>query len=274
MTAPAKLGILAGAGELPLRIIDACRATGRPVFVLAFEGAADPAALAGVPQAWVRLGAAADGLRLLRENGVEELVMAGGIERPSLFSLRPDWRTAKFFARVGYRALGDDGLLKAVIHELEEEGFRVVGADSLLPQAVAPDGPLGRLTPDAQAEADIALGFRVARALGALDIGQAAVVQQGLVLGVEAIEGTDALIARAGRLKREGPGGVLVKAAKPGQERRVDLPTIGLRTVANVAAAGLRGIAVEAGTSLVIDPKALAAAADRAGLFVIGIKPP
>jgi DUF1009 family protein len=270
----AKLGILAGAGELPVRIIDACRATGRPVFVLAFEGAADPAALAGVPQAWVRLGAAADGLRLLRENGVEELVMAGGIERPSLFSLRPDWRTAKFFARVGYRALGDDGLLKAVIHELEEEGFRVVGADSLLPQAVAPDGPLGRLTPDAQAEADIALGFRVARALGALDIGQAAVVQQGLVLGVEAIEGTDALIARAGRLKREGPGGVLVKAAKPGQERRVDLPTIGLRTVANVAAAGLRGIAVEAGTSLVIDPKALAAAADRAGLFVIGIKPP
>ena len=116
MTAAVKLGILAGTGELPLRIIDACRATGRPVFVLAFEGAADPAALAGVPQAWVRLGAAADGLRLLRENGVEELVMAGGIERPSLFSLRPDWRTAKFFARVGYRALGDDGLLKAVIH--------------------------------------------------------------------------------------------------------------------------------------------------------------
>jgi UDP-2,3-diacylglucosamine hydrolase len=269
-----KLGILAGAGELPLRIIEACRATGRPVFVLAFEGAADPAVIAGVPQAWVRLGAAADGLRLLRENGVEELVLAGGIERPSLFALRPDWRTAKFFARIGYRALGDDGLLKAVIHELEEEGFRVVGADSLLPQALAPEGPLGRLVPDAQAKADIARGFEIIRMLGTLDIGQAAVVQQGLVLGVEAIEGTDALLARAGGLKREGPGGVLVKAAKPGQERRADLPTIGLRTVANAAAAGLRGIAVETGASLVIDPKALAAAADRAGLFVVGVKPP
>jgi UDP-2,3-diacylglucosamine hydrolase len=270
----AKLGILAGAGELPLRIIEACRATGRPVFVLAFEGAADPAVIADVPQAWVRLGAAADGLRLLRENGVEELVLAGGIERPSLFALRPDWRTAKFFARIGYRALGDDGLLKAVIHELEEEGFRVVGADSLLPQALAPEGPLGRLVPDAQAKADIARGFEIIRMLGTLDIGQAAVVQQGLVLGVEAIEGTDALLARAGGLKREGPGGVLVKAAKPGQERRADLPTIGLRTVANAAAAGLRGIAVETGASLVIDPKALAAAADRAGLFVVGVKPP
>src|SRR6202007_2353949 len=110
---------------------------------------------------------------------------------------------------------------------------------------LAPEGPLGRLVPDAQANADIARGFEIIRMLGTLDIGQAAVVQQGLVLGVEAIEGTDALLARAGGLKREGPGGVLVKAAKPGQERRADLPTIGLRTVANAAAAGLRGIAVE-----------------------------
>jgi UDP-2,3-diacylglucosamine hydrolase len=274
VTAAAKLGILAGAGELPLRLVEACRAVDRPVFVLAFEGAADPAVTAAAPHAWVRLGAAGDGLRLLHENGVEELVLAGGVARPSLVSLRPDWRTAKFFARIGYRALGDDGLLKAVIHELEAEGFRVVGADSILPSAVMPAGPLGRLLPDAQAEADIALGLRIVRALGALDIGQAAVIQQGLVLGVEAIEGTDALIARAAGLRREGPGGVLVKAAKPGQERRADLPTIGLRTVEGAAKAGLRGIALEAGASLVIDPAALAAAADHADLFVIGVAPP
>jgi hypothetical protein len=128
--------------------------------------------------------------------------------------------------------------------------------------------------PDAQAEDDIALGFRVVRALGALDIGQAAVVQQGLVLGLEAIEGTDALIARCAALRREGPGGVLVKAPKPGQERRADLPTIGRRTVEAAAAAGLRGIAVEAGASLVIDHAAVAVAADRAGLFVVGVAPP
>src|ERR1700730_4026801 len=227
----AKLGIFAGGGDLPRLITEACRAAERGVFVLAFEGAADPAVVSGVPHAWVRLGAAGEALRLLREQRVEEMVFAGGVKRPSLLSLRPDWRAAKFFARVGYRALGDDGLLTAVIREFEGEGFRVVGADTILGSALAPTGRLGRHAPDAQAEDDIAFGFRIVSALGALDIGQAAVVQQGLVLGVEAIEGTDALIARCADLRREGPGGVLVKAPKPGQERRADLPTIGVRTV-------------------------------------------
>lgn len=266
-----RLGILAGAGELPSRLIEACRAIDRPVFVLAFEGAADPVAITQAPHAWVRLGAAGEGMRLLREQGVDELVMAGGVPRPTLWSLRPDWRTAKFFARIGYRALGDDGLLRAVIKELEDEGFRVVGADTILRDALAPAGRLGRVAPDAQAEADITHGLAIVRALGALDIGQAAVVQQGIVLGVEASEGTDALVARCGALQREGPGGVLVKAMKPGQERRADLPTIGPATVAAVAAAGLRGIAVESGATLVVDRAAVIAAADAAGVFVIGV---
>lgn len=270
----AKLGILAGAGELPLRVIEACRATGRPVFVLALEGAADPTLGAGVPSARIRLGAAADGLRILRENGVEELVMAGAVRRPSLASLRPDWRAAKLFARIGLRALGDDGLLRAIIHELEAEGFRVVGVDSVLGALIAPEGPLGRHAPDRQALADIARGLEVARTLGALDIGQAAVVQQGIVLGLEAAEGTDALVARAATLRREGPGGVLVKVAKPAQERRADLPAIGPRTVSACAAAGLRGIAIEAGAALIVDREAAIDAADRAGLFVVGVKPP
>ena len=270
----AKLGILAGAGELPLRVIEACRAAARPVFVLGFEGSADPGDFAGLPHAFVRLGAAGEGLRLLRENGVEELVMAGAVRRPSLAALRPDWRTAKFFARVGLAALGDDGLLRAIIGELENEGFRVVGVDSILGDALAPLGPLGASKPDSQAEADIGIGVKHARALGALDIGQAVVVQQGLVLGVEAIEGTDALVERCGALRRAGHGGVLVKLAKPGQERRADLPTIGPRTVAAASAAGLCGIAVEAGATLLVDRAALIAAADGAGLFVTGIKVP
>ena len=268
-----KLGILAGSGELPSRLVEACRAADRPFFILAFEGEADPALQDVGPHAWVRLGAAETGFRLLRENGVRQIVMAGGIRRPSLASLRPDWRTAKFLARIGYRALGDDGLLSAIIKELEAEGFAVVGADEIIGSAVAELGPLGRLRPDAQADIDIAHGFRVVRALGALDIGQAVVVQQGLVLGVEAIEGTDALLSRCAALRREGAGGVLVKAAKPGQERRADLPTIGRRTVAAAAAAGLRGIAVEAGSALVLDRDGVARAADLAGLFVVGVRP-
>jgi DUF1009 family protein len=242
------------------------------VFVLGFSGAADPERFREVPHATIRLGAAAEGLRILRENGVEELVMAGPVRRPSLASLMPDWRAAKFFARIGLRALGDDGLLSAIIKELEIEGFRVVGVDSVLGGLIAPKGPIGRIEPDQQANLDIARGIEVARALGALDVGQAAVVQQGLVLGVEAVDGTDALIARAGELRREGPGGVLVKLAKPRQERRADLPTIGVRTVEACARAGLRGIAVETGASLIVDRAAVAAAADGAGLFVIGVE--
>jgi DUF1009 family protein len=268
---PAKLGILAGAGDLPLRIIEACRAAARPCFVLAFIGETDAGILGDTPHAWIRLGAAGTGLERLRQNGVAELVLAGAIRRPSLLSLRPDWRTAKFLARIGYRALGDNGLLSAIVAELEAEGFRIVGADSLLGSALMPEGALGAHAPDPQATADIARGLAVLRTLGPLDIGQAVVVQQGLVLGIEAIEGTDALIERCAGLRREGPGGVLVKTAKPGQERRADLPTIGAKTVAAAAAAGLRGIAAEAGATLVIDRATVIAAADRAGLFLLGV---
>src|SRR3989440_9430191 len=222
MAADGPLGIIAGNGALPRRLVESCRAAGRPVFVLAFEGEADQATVADVPHAWCRLGAAATALDLLHANAVTELVLAGGVHRPSLLALRPDWRAAKFFARVGYRALGDDGLLSAIVKELEREGFRVVGADQLLDEAALPEGSLGAVRPDADALADIALGLRLARAIGALDIGQAVVVQQGLVLGVEAIDGTDALLRRVAGLRRDGPGPVLVKAEKPGQEKRAD----------------------------------------------------
>ncbi len=265
------LGIIAGSGGLLRRLLDSCRAAGREVFVLALEGEADPATVETVPHAWCRIGGAAAGLDLLRASGVSELVLAGGVRRPSLAALRPDWRAAKFLARVGYRALGDDGLLAAVVRELEREGFRVVGAEQLLVGAELPDGPLGRVAPDADARADIAHGLRLARAIGALDIGQAVVVQQGLVLGVEAIKGTDGLLRRCAGLRREGPGGVLVKAEKPQQEKRADRPTIGPQTVRLAAESGLRGIAAEAGATLVIDREEVVRLADAAGLFVFGI---
>jgi len=269
------LGIVAGNGGLPRRLIESCRAVGREVFVLALEGEADPHLLADAPHAWCRIGAAATGFDLLRAHGVGELVLAGGVKRPSLASLRPDWRAARFFARIGLRALGDDGLLSAVIKEIEREGFRVIASDELLGRAVMmPDGPIGARLPDDAAHADIAHGLRIVRAIGALDIGQSVVVQQGMVLGVEAIEGTDALVRRCAALQRPGPGAVLVKAEKPGQERRVDRPVIGPQTVAVATEAGLRGIAAEAGAVLVLDRDEVARAADAAGLFVVGVRAP
>jgi UDP-2,3-diacylglucosamine hydrolase len=267
-----RLGIVAGGGRLPQRLVESCRAAGRDVFVLALEGAAEPETVRGVPHAWCRIGGAVKGLSLLRENNVTELVLAGSVRRPSLGTLRPDWRAAKLFARIGYRSLGDDGLLSAIVSELEKEGFRVIEPDQLLDGELVGTGPLGTVQPNPQSEADIERGLRIACALGALDIGQAVVVQQGLVLGVEAIEGTDGLLRRCAALRREGPGGVLVKIEKPGQERRADRPTIGPRTVALAAEAGLAGIAVEAGTTIVLDRDEVISAADLAGLFVVGVR--
>jgi DUF1009 family protein len=263
--------LIAGSGGLPQRIADACRASGRPLYVLALEGFAAPTLIQDVPHGWVRLGAIGDSIRLLRDAGVEEICFAGKVHRPSLSELRPDARGAALLARIGWRALGDDGLMKALFKIAEEEGFRVVGPDAVLADLLVPEGPLGALLPDTLALSDIARGLAVVRALGALDVGQAAVVQQGMVLGVEAIEHTDALLARCGELRREGPGGVLVKCAKPGQERRADLPTIGPGTVAHAHAAGLRGIAIEAGATLVLDRAAVGAEADRLGLFVVAL---
>lgn len=269
----AKLGIIAGGGVLPRLLIAAAHAAGRPVFVLALEGHCEPATTVDVEHGWIRLGQGGSGIDLLKRAGVAELVMAGPVKRPSLLELRPDLRTAQFLARIGRRAFGDDGLLGAVVRELESEGFSITAADALLADLLVPAGPLGRLQPDAAAEIDIERAVAAVLALGALDIGQAAIVQQGVVLGVEAAEGTDELIRRCGPLKLDGPGGVLVKMSKPGQERRVDLPTIGTATVSAAAGAGLRGIAVEAGRAHVIDRPAVSAAADAAELFVVGIAP-
>lgn len=267
------LGIIAGGGTLPRRLVESCRTKGRDVFVLALEGEAEPETVEGVAHAWCRIGAAAKGLKLLRDHGVEELVIAGGVRRPSLGAIRPDWRAAKFFAKVGYRLLGDDGLLSAIAKELEIEGFHLIGAHDLLDErASVPEGPLGRLKPNAGATTDIARGIEIARAIGALDIGQAVVVQQGLVLGVEAIEGTDALLRRCGGLRRAGQGGVLVKVEKPGQEKRIDRPTVGPQTVRLAAEAGLAGIAVAAGTTLLLDRDEVIREADAAGLFVVGVR--
>lgn len=267
------LGIIAGGGTLPRRLVESARARGREVFVLALEGEAEPETPVGVAHVWCRLGAAAKALRALRDNGVSEVCFAGGVRRPTLAAIRPDWRAAKFFAKVGYRMLGDDGLFSAVAKELEIEGFRVVGAHDLLDNdTTIPDGALGSVAPDTEATGDIARGIEIARALGALDIGQAVVVQQGLVLGVEAIEGTDALLRRCAGLRRDGAGGVLVKVQKPDQETRIDRPTIGPETVRLAAEAGLQGIAAEAGASLLIDRDAVIRAADAAGLFVVGVR--
>jgi DUF1009 family protein len=268
------LGIVAGGGPFPDYVIRQCRARGIPLYVLALKGAADPEALTGVPHGWTRPGAGARALRLLRRAGVRRLTMVGSVRRPSLLQFWPDLVMLGVMIRIGWRALfgGDDALIKAIIPIVESKGFEVVAIEEILPELIAREGCYGRITPDEDAERDIALGIETAREVGRADVGQGAVVEQGTVLAREDASGTDAMLAGIAKRRREGPGGVLVKVAKPGQQRKVDLPTIGTNTVEAVAAAGLRGIAIEAGSALVVDKERVIAAADAAGIFVVGVK--
>ena len=270
--APRVLGILAGGGPFPGQVAAAAAAAGRPVFILGFEDFADPKVIGGFAHAYARLGAAGRILALLRAHAVRDLVLVGPVKRPSVFDLRPDLEGTRIMARIGRAAFaGDDGLLAAIVRVLAEEGFTVIGAHEILTEALAPRGVLGVVAPDAQAMADITRGIAVVRALGSVDVGQGCVVQQRHVLAVEAAEGTDRMLGRVADLALPGPGGVLVKLVKPGQERRADLPTIGPGTVVAAAAAGLRGVAFEAGGTLLTDRAATIAEADRRGLFLYGI---
>jgi UDP-2,3-diacylglucosamine hydrolase len=271
---PRTLGIIAGGGKLPGQVAAAAAAAGRRVFMVGLEGFAEPAVLAPWPHAVIRMTAAGRILAALRAHSCQDLVLIGPVRRPSLLGLRPDAEGARILARIGMAAFaGDDGLLGAVIRVLGEEGFRVIGAQDVVREVLAPAGVLTRSAPDDLALADIRRAIAVVRALGAADVGQGCVVQQGVVLALEAAEGTDAMLARCTALARPGPGGVLVKLLKPGQERRADLPTVGLQTVHGAAAAGLRGVAFEAGGTILAERAAAIAAADAAGLFLLGLDP-
>ncbi len=277
MTSP--IGLVAGGGLMPLRVADAAVKTGRGVHCLLLEGWARPADYAAFPHEVIPLGQVGRMMASLRRRRITDIVLAGKVRRPSLMSLRMDAEGARMLARLGRAAIfgGDDSLLSGILRLIREEGFRPLGAQEVLHGLMVEAGLLAGPPPDETARADIARGIAVTWALGVADAGQGCVVQQGLVLGLEAIEGTDAMIARAGDLKREGPGGVLVKLVKPRQDIRADLPVIGPDTVRHAAAAGLAGIAIEAKSgnagTLVVDRAETVAAAQAAGLFLIAIRP-
>lgn len=269
------IGIIAGGGDLPVRLARAFQAAGRPFFMLGLEGFADPEALKPFPHGWTTYGQVNRTVTQLRAHHCTEVTMAGHSRRPDFRALKLDWKGAmllpRFLASIGK---GDDGLLRAVIGLFEQEGFKVVGPHEVLGSLTAPEGLLTRTAPSARDEADIAHAFTVLAAIGQLDIGQAAIVADKVTLAVEAIEGTDAMLARVAALpaylrgSHEARRGVLVKASKPGQERRADLPAIGPETVRGAAAAGLAGIVIEAGAGLILGAEEVTSAADGAGLFV------
>lgn len=269
-----KLGIIAGGGCIPRMLIEHCQATEREFFVLAIDGNADQDLVnQSIPHEWIRIGQAGTGFKRFAEQKVQDVVMIGTIKRPSFFDLIPDFRTTAFFAKVGARALGDDGILRALVHELESEGMLVKGIHEVMPELLIKEGILGKVKPSKQALIDIKRGLEVATELGKVDVGQAVIVQQGLVLGVEGIEGTGELIKRCAGYKRKGDGGVLVKLRKPQQDMRVDLPTIGDRTIESAHQCGLEGVVLHAGNGLIVNEAETIKLANKYGLFVLGVDP-
>lgn len=274
-----KLGLIAGGGDLPVRLAGQCRAVGRPLFVIRLKGLADPAlkAFDGVETGIAELG---KGFAALKAAGCEAVCLAGIVKRPDFAALKPDLRGLKAIpGAIAAARRGDDALLRFMIGEFESEGFHVEGAHEVAAGMTLPHGPLGRLRPGPQHMLDVHKAFHVAGEIGRLDVGQGAVVCEGLVLAVEAQEGTDAMLARCAGLPEAlrgapaAPRGVLAKRPKPIQEQRVDLPAIGVVTVVGAAKAGLAGIVGEAGKALVMDHAAVAKAADELGLFVYGLDP-
>jgi hypothetical protein len=267
-----KLGMIAGDGMMPVEIIKHCNETGIEIFVAGIEPYATAEQLKDAPHIFAKIGEAGKIIRAFRENNVRNIVMAGGIKRPSLKELVTDWEGAKILAKMAIWKMGDDGLLRAVISEAEKHGFNVIGVDKVLPGLIFSAGIYGKIKPSPKDMDDIRRGMTVAKVLGSVDVGQGCVVQEGVVLAAEAYEGTDLMLSRAAVLKKKGREPILVKALKPIQDERIDLPAIGLQTIKLLKEYGFKGVAIEAGANVFIECEAAIKLADESGIFIIGVK--
>jgi DUF1009 family protein len=284
-TAPAGAGeeplaIICGGGALPFAVADAVIARGRSVVLFPLRGLVDPQAVARYPHHFIEIGRYGRFCRQATAAGCRDLVMIGTVLRPGLRNIRFDWGALRELPSIIRMFRGGDNHLLSILARLfEKRGFRFVGAHEVAPEILMPQGTIGRREPSARNRADIARGVALLFALGPFDVGQAVVIADNYVLAIEAAEGTDRMLARiaelrsAGRVRVPVGTGVLVKVPKPAQDRRFDLPAIGPATVEGAARAGLAGIAVMAGATTVAEPAEVGAAADRAGIFVIGIAP-
>ena len=274
------LGLIAGGGELPRAVAHAVREAGRAVFVVPLTGSVSEDWIRDFPHEFHSPGEPGRIIKALKAAGAQEVLLAGRVDRPKFSDLKLDAKGVTLLPKaVAAAKKGDDALLRFIVGICEGDGLRAVSVAQAAPALVAGEGALGRIAPTDEHRADIEQAFKIVHALGALDVGQAAVVCEGLALAVEAAEGTDRMIARVGELRESLRGtpdkrrGVLVKALKPTQDARTDMPVIGVETVRRAATVGLAGIALEAGKSLIVDKHAVTAEADRLGLFVTGIAP-
>ncbi|HTU49037.1 MAG TPA: UDP-2,3-diacylglucosamine diphosphatase LpxI [Acidobacteriaceae bacterium] len=281
---PARLGLIAGNGRFPFLLLDAARAHGSEVIVAAVREETEPemdtraARDAGVRVHWFSLGELARLIAMFHAEGVTQAVMAGQVKHKQIFSsIRPDWLLAKLLLSLSSR--NTDGLLGAIAKVLQDEGIELISSTTFLEPLLAKPGVLTKRSPNLTELRDIAYGHAVAQALAAYDIGQTVVIAAQACVAVEAMEGTDAVIARAGEILRSlaetGEASTLersltvVKVAKPKQDMRFDVPVIGIGTITAMQQAGATCLAIEAGRTLIFDLEAVVAAADQAGITLI-----
>jgi len=268
------LGIIAGGGQIPCIVADSVTARGLAVHIFGIRGEASED-IERFPHTWAKWGELGKLFGTCDKEGCRDLVIVGGVSRPDLANVKFDFGALKhlpFIVSLGMG--GDDQVLSSIVGFFESKGYRVHGASDMAPELLAGEGNLSKKVPTADELADIEIAYKVVRELGRLDVGQAAVVAKGYVLAVEAAEGTDSMLDRCAELRRSGRArgraGVLVKAPKPGQEERIDMPTIGPVTVRKAAEAGLSGIAVAAGRVLMAERDATIDAANQNRLFLLG----
>jgi hypothetical protein len=272
------IAIICGGGSFPGAVAEAIVRGGRRPVMFGIKGWADAKIIERHAHHWIAIGQVGRFFRLAREERCSEVLFIGSLLRPPLRQIRLDWQTIRLLPRLtGVFRGGDDRLLSGIASMAEEGGLRVIGLHEVAPEVFVPEGVLGHFQPKERDRGDIARALKVIATLGPYDVGQAAIVADNIVLAVEAAEGTDNMLARIAELRRQGrvtaPAGVgvLVKAPKPGQDRRFDLPSIGPRTIEQAARAGLAGVAVVAGQTIIAEAADVIAAADRANLFAAGV---
>lgn len=270
MSKTKKIGIIAGAGYLPKHVLEACKSQKIPHVVIGLEKETSLELFKGEKISVFKIYSISKIFDFLKSEGVKYITLAGKVKRANISRLLLDFKGAMLFTKVIRNGLSDSAILKTILDFIEQEGFKIIAPDKVANDIILTKGYITKSKPDSVAEKDIKDGIKILRGIASFDVGQALVIQNGLVLGVEAAEGTDDLIRRCGEIRQEGEGPILIKVIKPQQDKRVDLPCIGPDTILNAQKYGIRGIAAEAGSTILLDQINTVKLANRLGIFIHG----
>ena len=266
-----KLAIVAGDGSLPVQVIEKCIELGKPYSLIVINEHGDEVLKKFKSDFILHLNKIGNAIKFARDNDIDEIIMIGGIRRPPIKSMVPDLWTTKFLAKNTNKILGDNSILSSLAKALEVEGFKIIAIENILSNILSKKGVMGKISPGKSHLKDIKIGYKIAKSIGELDIGQSLVIEDGVILALEAVEGTSEMISRVEKYMKLSGEAILVKVLKTHQDKRIDRPTIGSDTVKQIARRGLAGIVLEANEVLIIDYKETISMANKNNIFIKGM---